>query len=66
MPPLFPSGCFVATAVSLSVFPLSCPYSAIIPNVYAILWNSLSHRSESSKLHFTIIIPLGPSILSTR
>jgi hypothetical protein len=29
MPPLFPSGCFVAAAVSLSIFPLSCPYSAI-------------------------------------
>jgi hypothetical protein len=30
------------------------------------LWNSLSHRSDSSKLPFIVIIPLGPGILSTR
>jgi hypothetical protein len=58
-------GCFVVLVVALPVLPLSCPYSAVKPKVCAILWNSLSNRSESSKLHFTVIIPLGPGILST-
>jgi hypothetical protein len=30
------------------------------------LVDSLSHRSESSKLPFTVMVPLGPGILSTR
>jgi hypothetical protein len=52
--------------VAFSVLLLSCPYSAVMPNVYAILWNSLSYILESSKLPFTVIIQLGPDILSTR
>jgi hypothetical protein len=30
-----------------------------MPKFCAILWNSLSHRSESSKFPFTLMIPLG-------
>jgi hypothetical protein len=52
--------------VVLPVLPLSFPYSIVMPKVCAILWNSLSHISESLKLPFTVIIPLGPGILSTR
>jgi hypothetical protein len=28
------------------------------------LWNSLSHRSDTSKLPFTVMISFGPGILS--
>jgi hypothetical protein len=42
------------------------PYLVIVPNVCAILWNSLSHMLESSKLPFIVMIPLGPSIFSMR
>jgi hypothetical protein len=64
LPALFSSGSLVVVVVS--VFPLSYPYSAVMPNVCAILWNSLSHISKSSKLPFTVMILLGPDILSTR
>jgi hypothetical protein len=58
--------CFVVVVFVFPVLPLSCPYSAVMLKVCAILWNSLLHRSESLKLPFTVIIPLGPGILSTR
>jgi hypothetical protein len=45
---------------------LSLAYSAIMPKVYTILLTSLSQVSDTSKLPFTVMIPLGPGILSTR
>jgi hypothetical protein len=52
------SGCLVVAMVALPVLSLCCLYVAIILKFCDILWNSLSHRSESSKLPFTMMIRL--------
>jgi hypothetical protein len=38
----------------------------VIPKVCAILLNSLSQVLDTSKLPCTMIVPLGPGILSVR
>jgi hypothetical protein len=59
-------GRLVVDDVLHSVPSFGPPYLAIVPNVCAILWNSLLHISESSKLPLTVMILLGPGILSTK
>jgi hypothetical protein len=63
---LFDEGRLVVYDVLRSVPSFGPPYLAIVPNVCAILLNSLSHISESSKLPLIVMIPLGPDISSTR
>jgi hypothetical protein len=49
-----------------SVSPLSRAYSTIMPNICAILLNSLSQVSDTSKLPLTMMTPFGPGIFSAR
>jgi hypothetical protein len=49
-----------------SVSPLSLAYSTVMQKVCAIWWNSLSHMSETSKFHLTVMTLFCPGIFSTR
>jgi hypothetical protein len=49
-----------------SVLLFSLAYSAVMPKVCASLLNSLSQVLDTSKLPYTVIVPLGPGILSMR
>jgi hypothetical protein len=49
-----------------SVSPFSLAYSAVMPKFCANLLNSLSQVLDNSKLPCTVIVPLGPRILSVR
>jgi hypothetical protein len=46
-----------------SVCPLSLAYSTVILKVWAILLNSLSQVSETSKFPLTVITPFVPGII---
>jgi hypothetical protein len=49
-----------------SVSPFNLAYSAVMPKVCANLLNSFSQVLDTSKLPCTVIVPLGPGILSVR